>query len=442
MKFFIFLNFFFAFFIINNSFAGIDPEKPVKDILKDARIQVDALIGTAVKGGDYLMEKEARQLSLVLDNINTMLSNQQETLFKNLDKSMQNVFTNMDQISADISNDIDKVLDLEQFAFMDFDNVLNRFPSIIQQKFSLRKIIGYSQTFQDKGYYTYILRGNAFNNKYKIIIKLNNKVIATNKLNFVNNTGDNHVTFDVPVNELNQNFKDTDVYRIPIEIIVLDTAENKSLKKLFKKYKHNIIFTTSDYLLLLPKYPVRYTLQEIYTISGWSDERIAITSTTKCPATGEEGKFVQTRVEVTIPSGTKYAGSGNWWTNATPPDGFHGDWLENSVQSNDEKTFYRTFSHGIHDQERVLDIKVYYKNPIRVPQEKYPELNESHLHKYLEYGVHYVDFEPGYVTYTLKLDYFNGKRDVVVPGTKPSCAGLTCKLNTNGNRFSITVNNQ
>ena len=69
--------------------GSISTAMTVKEILDQLQFKADAVVGTAVEGGDYLVEKTGRKVGLAIDNLDILLSKQKNSTFDQLDPSLQ-----------------------------------------------------------------------------------------------------------------------------------------------------------------------------------------------------------------------------------------------------------------------------------------------------------------------------------------------------------------
>ncbi|NNG45468.1 hypothetical protein HJP15_21570 [Pseudoalteromonas sp. NEC-BIFX-2020_002] len=425
--------------------SSISTTMSVKEILDQLQVKADAVVGTAVEGGDYLVEKTGRKLGLAIDNLDILLSKQRNSTFDQLDSSLQQGLLSLEKTLNNIDSLKGQIMEIEHFLAMDIQNVVNDLP-FTSEKYSLRDIQGYSQIFQPDGSYSYRLLGNAFAAENKVDITINGVKLDSI---YVDNSKANISSFSIPAEAINGEFKDTEVSRINFEVSVQKKEKNSWLSRLFgaDEYVYEKIYTYQDKVLLLPRYPATYELKEHYSVEKWSEKTYwSSEGSASVGATGEsaEGENPHKHVNAcaTIPNGTQmiqstistresYGGWGRW-------DG--GPWY-----SNEGRTVCKRFKHWVHDKGRTVYIKVQYKKPEVDVASKTASLNKlgenGKQDKNLEFGAWYESrLSSNYQSFDLIVKYFNGKKYSLTPTTLSEKVNTKLENKSNFKRLLVLVN--
>ena len=202
--------------------GAITTTMTVKEILDELKIKADAVIGTGIEGGDYLIEKTGRKVGLVVDNLDILLTQQRNKTFDQLDDITQQGLLGLEKTLNSVDGMKGQIMEMEHFLAMDIQNIIHSLP-FTSEKYSLRDIQGYSQIFQEKGSYKYSLLGNSFAAENKINIKINNQQIDPI---YINNASANKVIFNLPSEIINESFQDKETSRVNFELSVLKKGRN------------------------------------------------------------------------------------------------------------------------------------------------------------------------------------------------------------------------
>ena len=411
-----------------------------KNIVTTITDQLNSVIAQAASQGNFLVEKSARELQLLLANGDTVLKNNLDRTFDGLTAQQQTFLKGAAEMTDRLNAAAGTALDLEQFAAMDLNTVLGSLPGIDGNKFLLKGIDGYSQIYKAKGVYRVKLTGQAFKSDRRVLVTIDGKPIQL--LPFSN---DYVATAEIPVELLAGRFAETEVRRIPIK--VQSWSKRNWLGSLLKGPERNDLNFDSE-LLLLPKRPVTYELVEQTAGKGWSETVSTVSNTAIAAATGTSGNWRRYGVSVTIPPGAKMLPDRTrCWVQVGVAAGSWGYW-ENCNQftdndANGPRTVTGVFAHQIHDQNRTLAIEASYLTPVTVAGRNLVKLQDPITGKVEESSLAFDNlyqarFDDDYSNYFLRLTYFNG--NVVTVGSQtPNPAGVEVSPSITSTAKTVTV---
>jgi hypothetical protein len=409
----------------------------LKNALDDLAKRLDKMIADATANGDYLVEKNARMLAVQLENVRTMLANEVDKTLDRLSAENQKIVTSFNDAVARLEapdGPVGKLLDLEDFLAIDLQKAAKTAnPSpLAAEKLMLRRIDGYSQVFRPQGVYTYRVIGTTFGVGYRERVLVNGREVPDS------NKRSNRMyvlEFDVPVGWLNEEFKDRKTARIDLEIVSFEGEATKPA------------FTHRGKVLLLPRFPVAYTLTEHRALPSWSadafwsDEGSAFVARTGQPTVirGSLGgrrapppqKTTTGTASATIPDGCLML-KDTVTVRTEPADG-RGEWDEPTQFTNADRTVSRTYCNREGDKDRKIFIKVQYRKPAARPDDRAIEIRADDAPRNrLSLGTYFVDLSPGYQSFDLTLKYFNG-REVVLSPTHLSEVGAVAGVEERAN---------
>ncbi len=410
-----------------------------KDALAKLNENITNKITMASQSGDYLMEKAARELQLLLANSDTVFKDNVNLTFDKLTVQQQTFL----KTALDVSNKLDglanQVMTIEQFAAMDLNTLLGQIPGVQGDTFLLRRVQGYSHVYRDKGVYQVKFTGQAFLQKRRVKVSINGQAIQL--LPF---SQDYVAVAEVPVALVNPSFDDKDVKRIKLKV---ESWEQRGAIKaaIFGAEKKLLDYDTE--VLLLPKKPTRLELREIVAGKGWSEETYSSSATALAYATGGNGNWRSYSVSVTIPNGTKMIEerTQSAVVQGVAP-GTWGNWSSGYMFSNQGEagplTVTRNFAHQIHDQHRTLKIEAFYRRPVVVEGRRLvPLVNTDGAVEAvgLEYDRVYTGtFTPEYAGYIATFVMFNGQRIELTQGM-PNEGGIEHQYTDIGGLKKVSV---
>jgi len=424
-------------------FAGVAPIVAgvvAKDVIEDINDVLTARIGQATTSGDYLLEKSARELKLLMSNADTILKGNIDRTFDKLTSQQQIFLRTATELTNGLNSLAESALSIEQFAAMDLNTVLGNLPGISGDTFLLKRINGYSQVYKNKGVYRIKFTGQAFKSDRRVLVSINGKPVQL--LPF---STDYVATAEVPVDLINEYFSEKEVRRIPVR--VQSWEKRKFLKKLVLGAEKQVLSYDSE-MLLLPRMPVSYELLEVTAGTGWSQAVSTASNTALASATGKSGRWNSYLVGVEIPAGAlMLTDRTKTWVAAGVPAGPWGDWT-GGVQYTDygpngPRRAARSFAHQIHDQNRTLAIEVAYRTPVVVAGSKRVRLKDPisgvEAESRLLFDTLYEGtFSPEYSKYYLRLKYFNGE-EITVDTQTANPSGIEVRPNITSTLMSVTV---
>ncbi|WP_374564276.1 hypothetical protein [Nitrosomonas sp.] len=411
-----------------------------KDVVSKLNDALSGRIGQAVAGGDFLLEKNYRQLQLLLSNADVVFKDNIGLTFDKLSEHEQLYIRTIESLTNKLDGMQNRILDLESFAAMDLNSVLGVLPGIDGNKFLLRRIEGFSQTYKDSGTYTIRLTGQAFTPDRRVSITLNGQPVDIRPLS------QTYIAIaEIPVSLINDQFDNRSVKRVKIDL--KSWTKNKAFFGIFgEEEKLDFDYTTE--LLLLPKFPVTYEFMEVRKGQGWSEKLSSISGQAIATRTGESGKWNRYLVSATIPKGALMVqNSAKSWIAAGIGAGSWGNW-EGDIQftnnsDNGPTTVSRSFAHQIHDQDRTLAIEVSYRVPVptfgRVPVVLHDPISTSNQPLQLPFDKLYeAILSPEYITYYIRLKYFNGEEISIQEGQSPG-NGIEIRSINKGGYNAVTM---
>lgn len=384
---------------------------------------IDEKMAKASLDGQYLIEKSAREARMLLDNLDIIMADQRNKTIDRLSDENQKALAALDKVVDELTGMQDKILDLEDFVFLDIQNLMNRVP-FTSDVYLMRQIKGYSQAFKPEGVYSITAIGNAFTPDRTVRIWVTGKEIADFNLQL---RRANEVRFSVPVAQLNGKFQEANVVRAPVQI------------KSFDKKGHEI-YSYSGQILLLPKYPINYALTETVATTQWSPNTIALENSITLPQSpGNEKWTAPYPLVVTIPKGCKMEKSG-YWCRATYAPGTWDQVSGPTFSGENDGTATWVVQNQIHNRERVFIGHVLYRKPS--PNEKTNALafteTKTPFADRLGQGTYTVRFGDTYKTFDLDLRYFNGERHKLTP-TKMDSPGVSGGLETKTDFYRLRI---
>jgi hypothetical protein len=411
-----------------------------KDALNKLNENVTGKITQAAMSGDYLMEKAARELQMLLANSDVVLKDNTDRTFDKLTQQQQQFLKSALEMSNNLDSLANRVMSIEQFAAMDLNTILGQLPFIKADTFLLRQVRGYSQVYRDKGSYKVQFTGQAFKSNRQVKVSINGQAIQL--LPF---SQDYLAVAEVPVELVNAAFDDRKVQRLKIKV---ESWEQRGRIKaiLFGAQKKVLDYETE--LLLLPKRPTSLELMEVTAGKGWSDQVLSVSAQGMAYPTGSSGNWRTYEVSVAIPTGTRMIQERtNSWVSAGVGAGTWGNWCSGYTFSDQgeggPQRVSRQFCHQIHDQSRTLVMEAFYRKPVVVEGRRLVPLKEalsdSEAKDGLAYGVLYEGtFTNEYAGFYAGFKLFNGQM-IQLTQSSPSQAGIEIQPNIQSGIKKVTV---
>lgn len=411
-----------------------------KDLLNDINNKLTARISQSTNSGDYLVEKSARELQLLLANADTIMKGNIDRTFDKLTQQQQQFLRTTVEMTNKLDELADKTLSIEQFAAMDINTLLGVFPFVDGDKFLIKRVQGYSQIYREKGVYAIKFTGQAFKNGRHVLVTINNQPIQLQPFAM-----DYVAVAEIPVELVNASFKDKEVSRIKVK--VQSWEKRKWLGSLVHGAEKQVLNYDTD-ILLLPKKPTTVELLEVTAGRGWSKEIYTISGQKLASPTGTSGNWMNYEVTVTVPVGTMMIQDlTRTWVSAGVPAGPWGNWVEGvrftDIGADGPTRAARIFAHQIHDQSRMLDMELSYRKPVVVEGRRKVPFKEAmsgvEAQDGLAYDVLYEGtFSSEYAGYYLRLRLFNGKV-ITLNEASPNPAGVVVQPNIQAAIKKVTV---
>jgi hypothetical protein len=255
------------------------------------RNDVGIVIDKASLQGNYLAEKSAREVGLLIEDINSDIQANERTIFDFTNETLDRIQSQIDNYLQALGQAQDELLQLEDMAYLDISSIVNSIP-FLKDRLFIRSIKGYTQAYRAEGYYTIALVGNAFDTNAAIEVSIDGKALPATS---IQQKRQYETAFTIPSKQLNSYFNDLEIGRVNVEI-----RASMEKKPNFFNYRFQ--------LLLLPRFPLSYTLKianEKQT--GWSEPALALNSII-VPASGDSGTWTAAYpISVSVPAEYKKA---------------------------------------------------------------------------------------------------------------------------------------
>ena len=253
---------------------GIATDATVGEVMTHAEKSVQAIIDNAAAEADYLRQQIGLEALIALQTLRGILTEQQDVLWANADITLHNSVREIDHLLASTQ---DRVLEIEDIAYLDLSRLLNRIP-LLPREAPLRRIEGASLYFDDQGTYSFRLVGAAFDPTALLTVQVAGKDLPATGLDA---SQANNLVVSVPVADLNSKFLQDDVALIPLDVAI-ERRQARGLSRIlpwnwFSPYEITESWRYDLSLRLLPKTAAPgYLLTEYRTtkIAGeetWSD---------------------------------------------------------------------------------------------------------------------------------------------------------------------------
>lgn len=372
---------------------------------------VNIAIKSAITGGDYLLEKNARTMDVMVRNYMIQFQEETRTNRDYLSKELSANLTRLQELANKLQGGI---LDLEEFVALDAQSLINEIP-FKEDVYPLRRIIGYSQYKLATGSHRFTLVGGAFGPESTVSVKVDGRPIDPNNIK----SDQIYVTsFTCPFSFLASKFKINDVTRIPIEISV-----NKNGKQ---------IFSYSWQALLLPIYPVRYSLVEHGQKQVADDVILEKSFECSLGPTGKEGRWEARECKFTLQDDEVFISARSGGTDGSHS---HVEWIKQVT----EKEVLMRVANQCHDCSRTGRGFVSYKKLVWRTADL-PAVFEGMTNGKLKYGTYFAKFSDRMQSFTLELIFFNGKKEIFHRG-RLSSEGVNLSIEdlSNFKRLALTI---
>lgn len=390
------------------------------DQLDSLHNRVESVLGRATANGDYLLEKTTRGADLALKNAANILAEQRDTTLDRLSVQELQLLTTIESLVGQLDRLESDVLDLEDFIYLDIQNIISQIP-FFERRFLLRRIDGFSLVHRESGVYTIRLIGNAFGPGFRSAVTIGGIEIGAAQMR---SPREHVIEFDVNAADINDQFIGDSVNRIDLAVDSFERQKNSFWRRMLSFFtipeeEEKNLLSIKTKLLLLPRHPIRYSLVEHASIPDWSDDQHWSTEGSAfCPRTNRSARGEDPHNLCTacahIPQNALMLKE--TVSRRIIPEIAWGYWIGSPSFSNADKTVCQTFKHWIHDKDRAVYLKVKYREPSQVMQDR-PVQFENDNSGALAYGTYTAPLSKHYQSYTLRLDYFNGRTVLLTPST-------------------------
>jgi hypothetical protein len=225
------------------------------------------LIEEASQEGEYLLQQGAMEVLIALQTLDSILQKQQNNAWKNLDRTIQDSFRQLDKRLQTLETGI---LRYEDFLYLDISSLMDRIPLLKAEK-SLRSVNGISQAYKRSGNYRLELLGSAFGPGVETIVKVGDFAVPPANLE---SSRANQLHVSVTAEHLTGFFQDGDVVLVPVEVTVFEMRERSWLGWVFSGFESHERAELVAYrfpIRLLPKTAGTYSLVELQQVKAPSD---------------------------------------------------------------------------------------------------------------------------------------------------------------------------
>lgn len=421
-------------------FGFFDPPNDAADALVGKTLEkmtdrLDDIADRAERTGDYLVEKNARMLHILTQNIGSQLDGQKDEALDRLSIEHQKLLASAGRLVDEVGTLSGRMLELEDFLAIDLSDALNLLPANLAKSrvAALRRIDGYSQVFQEDGVYTFRVIGNGFGPGNRCKVKVNGATV--NDLDMRMSKA-HTLEFDVPVGILNPSFRDEETARVEMELACWKgDSEKPTLQHKAK-------------LLLLPRYPVQCSLIEHRAEPIWSKEtywsaegraQVAKRGTTTVSARVPDGCLMLKETVTTSPTAEELRRD-NLRVQRYSKNAKMTAWSEETSFTDEDRTVSRTLRFFGAERKPPIDvsIKVQYRKPTTRPIDSEARIQGATANRRLPFGTSFAKFAAGRQSHTLYVKWFNGKRAVLTP-TRTAAPGVRTELEGLKNFARLTI---
>ena len=405
----------------------------VGDKLQTLTDDLDRIVDQAARAGDHLVEKNGRMLMILTDNLKFHLDDQKTQALDRLSAEAQKALATVDRLVEETRAAQGRMLNLEDYLALDLADTLSFLPLNLSKgkAASLRRIDGYSQIYQPEGVYTFRLIGNAFGPGFVTRVTVNQVEVRALDMR-VNKA--HTLEFDLPCAAVNGLFLDDRLNRVDLEITSYKAGDSTEGQPYFS-HKAKI--------LLLPRFPVEYTLVEHRAERAWSRETYWTAE-----GRGHIGRRGSVVVSARIPDGClmlkdtvtvsptpDWIERENYRVQLYQKNGRVLAWADDLRFTDEDRVVSRTlqFFGAIRQPAVPVSIKVQYRKPTTQIVD-HPAFFDSDPESpapvgRLPFGVSFARMAPNTQSHTLTLKWFNGRKEILTP-TRTSAPGIKTDLET------------
>jgi len=343
----------------------------------------------AMADADYSAEKTLRGLGLILKSLEHKLSEEMAEGRSFVSIELAELATKLSEIA---DQPIHGLLEIQNFAVLDVQSMFNQIP-FKKDLYLVRRIDGYGVPYQENGSYRFRIIGNAFQPGNRYTVTINHKQLAENSIfgGRVSNT----LQFMVPTDILNNEFLDDTIARVSLVI------------KGYKKGDDKPFFNFEEDILLLPKIPVIYDLKEYHKGLVWSTATAWKPYTRKMGPSKRKKRYAHyvLTADVSDPKTERFTGKFKIRTS-----GSHSKISSPEFSDKMRKATIKC-KNQCHDCSRYAfaDLEYQWLEPQNQIGYLFFEEDEK-KEGLLPYGTYSSLLSPGFQSFDLKIEYFNGKK--------------------------------
>lgn len=406
---------------------GIASAAILANQLSDMEETLNIRIRDATQQGDFLVEKAGRELRIALKSLEYQLDRQRTGLFGQVDDTQQQMALQLRQEVDRLDELAGQVLDVQDFAYLNLQNLANR---LLPNLYIITSLEGFSQEYREDGLYSFRVLGNPIQVGNIVSVEVNGKPVHEGGIRI---TRANELRFTVPADVLNGSFKESEVARVPFAISV----QRKKSSRWYRpdpEWKTIYEYEDEEGVLLLPKYPVRYAVEEVFLEPRVDRSKVeTLTATTRVPASGkacgndyscDRSCVVCEEICIDLPEGAELVNakakkiSDNQWAHVKSHSIDTSDpRLLCARVANWKKSGGARFSYTVsfHPPTQVALTRAASAKPTRASSQELADRAEKGLLAFNE--PYEIVFDPqAFRSYTLRLEVFNGEKIVLTKG--------------------------
>ncbi|HEX6898541.1 MAG TPA: hypothetical protein VF789_02465 [Thermoanaerobaculia bacterium] len=247
---------------------------------------IDLRLKEAIDSGDYYIEKAAREARIAAKTLAWEFQDERNLLFRDADNIVQQAILHLEQQVNTLSGQVDEIIEIRELAYLDLQNLAN--VVLPADTYVLTSLHGFSQFYSSDGRpYRFRLVGNPFQigGDTRIRIRIDGHEPANLRV-----TRANMMEFSLPATSLAKKFNNINTVRVPFEL----TVDRRAPKRWYRKnpeWKRIYEYADPEGVLLLPKYPARVVIEEIYAEPYIdTDELKSLETTIRVGASGKKCK--------------------------------------------------------------------------------------------------------------------------------------------------------
>ncbi|BDS12448.1 hypothetical protein [Aureispira anguillae] len=232
----------------------------ISDIIEDMESSLDNVLNQAITQLNIVLAQRISQIDLIIENLKVDLKKELNKTLNQVSKEKQELINSLQSIISHGLRDIDKKIDrLDAILAANLANLCNSIRGLVNCKydFKVNYVKGFVQKFELSGSYFFEIGGSAINSTSEAYLIINDKTYK----GYQNNSGSqSFMKFEIPQKDLVSLFKESAINKVKTKIICrTDYRRKKTGKPKLTEIKLEPTF------ILMPIYPLKYQIIEIYT---------------------------------------------------------------------------------------------------------------------------------------------------------------------------------